>query len=70
MSLWLSIALAALAVAACVPAAIQEVALRRTHPSRPRRTISARTRAHALITFLVLIIIAQFLVFLTATNRL
>jgi hypothetical protein len=70
MSLWLSIALTALALAACIPAAIQEVALHRTHPNRPRRTISVRTRAHAVIAFLVLIIIAQFLVFLAATNRL
>ena len=66
MSLWISVALTTVAVLAAAPITIHELAGRST---RPRRTINPKLRVRALIAFLVLIVIAQFAVFLSATNH-
>ena len=68
MSLWLSVTLAALAVLVSAPTLVHELIVRGA-PTRPRRRLSPRTRAGALIAFLTLIIIAQFVVFLSATDH-
>jgi len=68
MSLWLSVALAALAVLVSAPTLVHELIVHGAR-TRPRRRLSPRTRAGALIAFLTLIIIAQFVVFLSATDR-
>lgn len=67
MYLWLSIALAASAVFTAAAATAYELALRGKITTRSWRRTSPRTRATALVTFLVLIIVAQFLLFLSAT---
>jgi hypothetical protein len=69
MSLWISVALTTVAVLTAAPIAIHELTGRGTRSTRPRRTISLKLRVRALIVFLILIILAQFAVFLSATNR-
>jgi len=66
VSQWLSITLASSAVLAA-GATAYELALRERSIARPWRRTSIRARTTALIAFLVLIIIAQFLLFLSAT---
>jgi hypothetical protein len=68
VSLWLSITLASSAVLAAAGATAYELALRERSITRSWRRTSTRARTTALIAFLVLIIIAQFLLFLSATT--
>ena len=67
MDLWLSIVLAAAAVLTAAGATAYELALRERSMTRSWRRTSTRARTTALVAFLVLIIIAQFLLFLSAT---